>query len=191
MPVATHRNHHGRDMMVTRRSTTRRPAFGMTHDPTLRTNQSEHDEAQHHAANQNADTHPQSDAARIMQVGRVGCRFGNVHPVSGHEQPVRVHAIRGARHQRDPILPVDHAQLRRVIRFDDADVVHLVGQGLAHDLQVDEIALHHLVEPREHGRSDQSAMAGDDGVRARPATGRLVPYKCPTPMASWSSPVPW
>ena len=92
---------------------------------------------------------------------------------------MRVHAIRGARHQRDPILPVDHAQLRRVIRFDDADVVHLVGQGLAHDLQVDEIALHHLVEPREHGRPDQSAMAGDDGVRARPAHGKAGAVQMP------------
>lgn len=105
MPVATHRNRHGRDMIGIRRSTARRPAFGMTHDPTLRTNQSEHDEAQHHAANQNADTHLQSDAARIMQVGRVGCGHGNRHTMPRNQQPLGIDAIRRASHQGQTILP--------------------------------------------------------------------------------------
>ena len=73
-------------------------------------------------------------ARRLLQ-GRDVAR--NRGPHAGDQQPVRIHAIRRAGHQRDAILARHDFELRGVVRFDDGDAVDPVSQRFAHHVDIE------------------------------------------------------
>ena len=79
---------------------------------------------------------------------------------------MRVDAIRRAGHQGHAILTRHDFQLRRVVRLDHRDTVHLIAERSTHHFDVEVVADTHFIEPREHGRLDQSAMPGEHRMRA-------------------------
>ena len=94
---------------------------------------------------------------------------------------MRVHPVRRACHQGDAVLAPDDPESRHVGRFDHADAVDLVAQGLAHHLDVEGIALLELVEPGEHQCLDQAPVPGDDRVRALASDGQATAVQVARP----------
>ena len=80
----------------------------------------------------------------------------------GDKQSVRVHAVWRTGHQSDAILTRHDLELRRVIRQNHRNAVHFVAQSFAHDFDVEEVALFHLVQTGEHQRFNQPAVPGND-----------------------------
>ena len=100
-------------------------------------------------------------------------------PDAGNEQSVRVHAIRGAGHQRDPVLALHDFQPRGVVGFNDLDPVDPVAQRLAHHVDVEVIADLHLIESGEHHGFHQASMPGDHRVGRLAADRQARPVQVP------------
>ena len=89
------------------------------------------------------------------------------------QQAVRVDAIRGAGNQGDVVLARDLVQAIGLCRQHDLDLVHNVLETVAGDLDVEGIAFLGGVEVVEHRGVRQASVAGDDGVRALAADGKV------------------
>ena len=63
---------------------------------------------------------------------------------------MRIHTVRSARHQRHAVLAGHNLQLRRVIRVDFGDAIHLVAKRMAHHIDIEVIANPHLIQTRKH-----------------------------------------
>jgi len=92
--------------------------------------------------------------------------------MAGNQQAMRVHAVRRAGHQRQPVLARHDLQQGDIVRLDHVHAIHLVSQRLSHHCDVHEIAFAQLVEAREHQRVRQATVSGDHRMGAFAANGQ-------------------
>lgn len=61
--------------------------------------------------------------------------------MTGDQQAVGVDHVRGAGHQGAEILALDDLELVNLGRLDNLDLIHLIGQGLAQIVDVEDVTL--------------------------------------------------
>lgn len=108
-------------------------------------------------------------ALRVLRIRRLLRHAG---ARAGHEQTVRVDAVRRAGDERGPVLPGADAQEGRVGRVDHADAVDPVGERGAADEDVEHVATAGFVEAGEQEAVGQPRVPGQHRVRALAADGQ-------------------
>ena len=71
------------------------------------------------------------------------------HAMAAHQQPLRVHAVRRAGDERDEVLARLDAEFLRLVGFDHADSIDLVGERAVEHGDVEVVAFPHLVKVGE------------------------------------------
>lgn len=107
------------------------------------------------------------DLHRVGRHAHVGSRFLRVgNAVAAHQQPVGVDAVGRAGDKGAVVLPVLDRQVAEFLRLDDADLVHLVGQGLVQHVEDEGVPFRQLVQVGEQLGAGQPAVAGQHRVGA-------------------------
>ena len=92
---------------------------------------------------------------------------------------MRVDAVGRARDHGDVVLVFLYFQRSDLVRQNRGDLIHFIGQADGQGLDVETVALFHLVEIREELRAREAAVAGDDHMGVRPADRHGASHKMP------------
>ena len=104
---------------------------------------------------------------------------GNRRAHRRNQQSMRINAVRGARHQRHPVFAGNDLQLRRIVRFDHRNAIHLVAERAAHHFDVEVVAYAHFIQSGEHHRVHKPAMPGDYGMSVLAAHRQTTAIQMP------------
>ena len=92
--------------------------------------------------------------------------------MAANQQAVRVDGVGCAGDQGTQVLPRNNAQIPRLLRQDDADLIHLVGQHLVQRPDDEGITLGQLVDIGEQTGRRQTTVSGQDTMGTRAADGQ-------------------
>ena len=114
-----------------------------------------------------------------------------INPVATDQQAVGIDAVGGAGDQRTQVPALDDRQFIHFLGLHDADLVHLVGEGLVEDIQHEIVALFKLVKVSEQPCGGQAPVAGKDTVGALAADRQAGPFQMANGDLQTASSVPW
>ena len=130
-----------------------------------------------------ADAHADPDGLHVPGCVLQAWRFlRDGGAFAGHEQTLRVHAVRGAGQQGGEVSPLLDAHEAGVGRVGGGDADHLVGDGPARDGQVEHVASAHLIQTGEQLLVGHAPVGGDDGVRVSAADGQACAVQVAGPV---------
>lgn len=107
------------------------------------------------------------------------------------EESVAVAAVGGAGEEGEVVVAVDAFEFVGLVGSYDEDLVDAVGEGVAEDVDVDEVSDGEFGEPVEHGGVGHAGVPGEDGVGVGAADGQGCPVEVAQSRASVSVSVPW
>ena len=110
------------------------------------------------------------DRADLKGIGdHLGLAILVCDPMSSHQKPVGIDAIGGAGDQCAEVLTLFNLQVREIRGLHDADLIHLVGEGLVQDVQGEGIPLREFVQVRKELCRGKAPVPGQYGMGALPA----------------------
>ena len=148
-------------------------------------------EYKHHGSRHRRSNQQGLDPERVIGNIDGGLFLDGLDADATNQQPVGVDAVGGAGEER-AVIHAFHDE--KVLKFgggDDLDLVHLIGQDLVQDRDLEGIAQFQSVQIGKELGAGRPLWADIILWVLGPPTGRLEPSMCPAPLFSTSSEVPW
>lgn len=123
----------------------------------------DHHQEQHGHRNERGDIH-RLDLDRVRRDTHVEVVLLVLDPAPPDQQPVGVDAVRRAGHQRAQVHARNDLHFGDILRLDDRDLIHPVGQGLVQNRKIEEIPDLHGVQIAEELGAGQAPVSAEDAV---------------------------